>query len=81
MQKTLDDRLSWVEYIGCMAHVSAKFQKALEQGQDERARTFIDWIGKLYEFEEEYKKDHLSSDEIKQRRNSTTNISIIGDLW
>lgn len=73
--------MSGVEHICCMAHVREKFQKALEQGRDERARMFIDWIGKLYKLEEDYKRDALSLDEIKRRRNSSTTTSILGDLW
>lgn len=77
----LDDRLSRVEHICCMAHVRAKFQKAFEQGGDERVRKFIDWIGQLYKFEEDYKKEQLSPEEIKRRINSAITTSLIGDLW
>lgn len=64
-----------------MIHVKAKFQKALEQGRDEKARTFRDGIGKLYKLEAGYKRDALSADEIKRRQNSATTTSLIGDLW
>ncbi|WP_106830635.1 IS66 family transposase [Parabacteroides pacaensis] len=73
--------MSPVEHVCCMAHVRAKFQKALERGGEERSRRFINWIGKLYKFEEDYKKEQLSPAEIKRRRNSAITTSLIGDLW
>ncbi|MCI1647903.1 MAG: IS66 family transposase [Bacteroides sp.] len=79
--KYLDDKLTKVEHICCMAHVRAKFEKALEQGKDERAEVFVKWIGDLYKLEESYKVEHLSPDEIKRRRNSTQTTEIISNIW
>ena len=38
----LDGELSDVEHICCMAHVRARFQKALLQGKDEKALLFME---------------------------------------
>jgi len=57
-----------VEHLCCLAHARAKFKYAFEQGQDERARCFLEWIGQLYAFEEEYKRERLSFEEIRERR-------------
>lgn len=53
-------------------------QYAYEQGGDERALSFLEWIGQLYGFEDEYKLQDLPPDEIKRRRNDsrTTDIMI-----
>lgn len=79
--KYLDGALSEVEHICCMAHVRAKFQKALLQGKDEQARLFMEWIGKLYDLERGYIKDHLPPDEIKRLRNGLETTEIIGSIW
>lgn len=70
-----------IEHICCMAHVRAKFQKALLRGKDEQARPFMEWIGKLYDFERGYIKDHLPPDEIKRLRNGSETTSIVGSIW
>lgn len=77
----LDDELTKVEHVCCMAHVRAKFQKAMEQGKDERAGLFVKWIGDLYKFEENYREEHLPPDEIKRRRNGAETTEIIGNIW
>lgn len=79
--KYLDDELSEVEHICCMAHVRARFQKALLQGKDELARPFMEWIGRLYNFERDYTREDLSPDEIKKRRNGAETTEIIGCIW
>jgi len=70
-----------VEHIYCMAHVRARFQKALLQGKDEQARPFMGWIGKLYDFERDYINADLPSDEIKRRRNEIETTEIVGSIW
>ena len=74
----IDNELDDVDHLCCMAHARAKFKYAYEQGGDERALSFLEWIGQLYGFEEEYKLQDLPPEEIKRRRNDdrTTDIMI-----
>ena len=74
----IDNELDDVDHLCCMAHARAKFKYAYEQGGDERALCFLEWIGQLYGFEDEYKLQDLPPDEIKRRRNDsrTTDIMI-----
>ena len=74
----IDNDLDDVDHLCCMAHARAKFKYAYEQGGDERALSFLEWIGQLYGFEEEYKMQDLPPEEIKRRRNDgrTTDIMI-----
>ena len=74
----IDNELDDVDHLCCMAHARAKFKYAYEQGGDERALSFLEWIGQLYGFEEEYKMQDLPPEEIKRRRNDgrTTDIMI-----
>ena len=74
----IDNELDDVDHLCCMAHARAKFKYAYEQGGDERALNFLEWIGQLYGFEEEYKLQDLPPEEIKRRRNDgrTTDIMI-----
>ena len=74
----IDNELDDVDHLCCMAHARAKFKYAYEQGGDERALSFLEWIGQLYGFEDEYKLQDLLPDEIKRRRNDsrTTDIMI-----
>ena len=74
----IDNELDDVDHLCCMAHARAKFKYAYEQGGDERALSFLEWIGQLYGFEDEYKLQDLPPDEIKRRRNDsrTTDIMI-----
>ena len=74
----IDNELDDVDHLCCMAHARAKFKYAYEQGGDERALSFLEWIGQLYGFEEEYKLQDLPLEEIKRRRNDgrTTDIMI-----
>ena len=66
----LDNELHDVEHLCCMAHVRAKFKYALEQGNDERARCFLEIIAWLYEKEHTYKIKGLNAEEIKEARQS-----------
>ena len=74
----IDKELANVTHLCCLAHARAKFKYAYEQGGDERALSFLEWIGQLYGFEEEYKLQDLPPEEIKRRRNDdrTTDIMI-----
>ena len=56
-----------LEHLSCMVHTRAKFKYAQEQGSDSRADKFIDLIGRLYAFEEDYKRDKLSLGKIKEK--------------
>lgn len=64
-----------------MAHMRAHFQKALLQGKDERARSFMEWVGQLYDLERDYSNDSFSPNEIKRRRNGTVTTEIVGSIW
>lgn len=76
----LDDSLVKIEHICCLAHARAKLKYALEQGNDERAAILLHLIAELYRLEDEYKKNHLSFEEIKQRRNDEVTLDIITNL-
>lgn len=76
----LDDKLVDIEHLSCMAHARAKFKYAQEQGSDSRADKFIDLIGRLYAFEEEYKRDKLSPEKIKEKRQASETIMIMASL-
>ena len=52
-----------------MAHMRDRFQKALLQGKDEKARSFMGWVGQLYDLERDYSNVYLPPNEIKRRRN------------
>ena len=76
----LDNELDDIEHLCCMAHVRAKFQYALEQGLDERARFYLEIIEWLYRQERRYKELGLSSEEIRQARNSDETNRMIAEL-
>ena len=76
----LDDKLVDIEHLSCMAHARAKFKYAQEQGSDSRADKFIDLIGRLYAFEEDYKRDKLSPEKINEKRHSRETIMIMASL-
>ena len=69
-----------IEHICCWAHARQKFKLAYEQGSDNRARIFLELIGKLYWLEKQYKAEGLSPEEIKERRNSAETCSILASL-
>ena len=73
----IDKELENVTHLCCMAHARAKFTEALEQGRDERARLFVDSIGQLYGYEDEYRRSGLSRDEIRRRRNDSRTADVM----
>ncbi len=73
----IDNELDDVDHLCCMAHARAKFKYAYEQGGDDRALSFLEWIGQLYGFEEEYKLQGLPPEEIKRRRNDARTMDIM----
>lgn len=64
----------------CMAHLRAKFLKALLQAHDEHARIFIYIINCLYGLEEAYDKENIDIAERTLRRNSLETKSLLIDL-
>ena len=64
----------------CMAHLRAKFWKALSQAHDERARIFLYIINSLYGLEETYDKEEINIAERTLRRNSLETKSLLIDL-
>lgn len=79
--KYLDDELSEAEHVCCMAHVRARFQKALLQGKSEQDRPFMKWIGRLYDLERGYVNDGPFPNEIKRCRNGSEITEIIASIW
>lgn len=73
----LDDEMPDIDHVCCMAHVRAKFKYAAGIEHDVNARKFLKYIGRLYALEKRYIELRLSSEEIKQRRNSTGTTEII----
>jgi hypothetical protein len=78
--KYLDSELTEIEHVCCMAHVRARFLKALIQGKDERARFFLDRINELYAMEAFYKKNKFPPDRIKGERHNARTIEIITEM-
>ena len=76
----LDDGLHDIEHLCCMAHVRSKFKYAYEQGNDARAKYFLDKIGWLYNQEKKYRQQGLTVGEIKDERNSDRVNQVIMDL-
>ena len=76
----IDDQLINIDHICCLAHARAKFKYALEQGYDERASYFLTRIADLYRLEDEYKKQGLTPDEIRERRNDETTTNILLEI-
>ena len=64
----------------CMAHLRAKFWKALSQAHDERARIILYIINSLYGLEETYDKEEINIAERTLRRNSLETKSLLIDL-
>lgn len=75
----LDEELVDIEQFYCLAHARAKFKTAYDQGC-EQARFFLEKIGGLYQFEEDYRRLELSSQEIRKRRNDAPTNKIVDDL-
>ena len=76
----LDNELTDIEHICCMAHARAKFKYAYDQGKDERARLFLIEIGKLYDMERKYKARNLTRDEITRERGSARTKDVVATL-
>lgn len=57
-------------HLVCLAHLRAKFQKALEQGKDENARVLLDVINRLYTLERSYDAEGITNEERTMRRGS-----------
>lgn len=75
----LDDELVDTEHLCCLAHARAKFKYAYEQGC-EQARFFLEKIGRLYKFEDDYRKENLTPEQIQTRRNDAETTSIIESI-
>lgn len=60
----LDDELVDAEHFCCLAHARAKFKYAYEQGC-EQARFFLEKIGRLYNFEDDFRKGNLATEQIQ----------------
>lgn len=73
----LDDNLTDIEYVCCMAHARAKFKYAMKQGGDLDAAFFFDCIGELYVLGAEYEHGRLSPGQIKICRNNLKTKEII----
>lgn len=75
----LDDELVDTEHLCCLAHARAKFKYAYEQGCVQ-ARFFLEKMGRLYKLEESYRKEKLTSEEIRLRRNSMETEAIVESM-
>lgn len=42
---------------------------------------FMEWMGKLYDFERDYRNADLPPDEIKKRRSGSETTEIVGSIW
>ena len=62
--------------VVCLAHLRAKFQKALEQGKDENARVFLDVINRLYTLERNYDAEGITNEERTMRCGSLETKSL-----
>ncbi len=67
-------------HLVCLAHLRAKFQKALEQGKDENARVFLETINHLYALERSYDAEKITIEERTLRRRSLETKSLLIDL-
>ena len=63
-------------HLVCLAHLRAKFQKALEQGKDENARVLLDVINRLYTLERNYDAEGITHEECTMRRGSLETKSL-----
>ena len=76
----LDDDLTDVEHIYCLAHVRAKLMVAYEIGKVKEAKILIDYISKLYALEKFYKENDYSPKQICEGRNSEETNLIVNNL-
>lgn len=67
-------------HLVCLAHLRAKFQKALEQGKNENARVLLDVINRLYTLERNYDAEGIIHEECTMRRGSLETKSLLKDL-
>ena len=65
--------------IGCWAHARRYFIKVLDQGENDHARTMIEYIGKLYGIEKLIREDQYLPDKIKSVRLKQS-IPILDDI-
>ena len=75
----LDGELMDVEHLCCLAHARAKMKYAYDQGC-EKARYFLEQIGKLYKREEQYRTSHNTASQIKTKRNDTYTNNIVDGM-
>lgn len=76
----LDDELTDVTHLCCMAHVRAKFRKAYETTGELDALFFLDRIGFLYGREDHYKTMGYQPDQIKEGRNSAETLAMLAEM-
>ena len=76
----LNDPTIETEHLCCMAHARAKFQYAVEAGDNKDAESIVRKIGELYKFEANYKKQNLSPEEVYEQRQSLKTKDIVGWL-
>jgi putative transposase len=69
-----------ITHICCLAHARAKFQYALEQGNDPDAKYILDCIAELYALEQLYTENLFSTEEITAARQSLQTKEIIGRI-
>ena len=70
------ENLKDMVHLVCLAHLRAKFQKALEQGKDENARVFLDVINRLYTLERNYDAEGITNEERTMRCGSLETKSL-----
>lgn len=75
----LDNELLEVEHLCCLAHARNKFKDAYNQGC-EKARFFLEQIGKLYKREDDYRRDNLTATQTQEKRNDAYTNSIVTAL-
>ena len=76
----LDNELSDIDHICCLAHARAKFRYALDGGDEADSRYILDCIGELYALEAKYQKEGWSPEKIGVARKSVQTLEIIGRL-
>ena len=75
----LDEELMEVDHLCCLAHARNKFKDAYNQAC-EKARSFLEQIAKLYKREDDYRRNNLTSTDIKEKRNDTYTNGIVERL-
>lgn len=77
----LDDELSDVTHLCCLAHSRAKFKTAHDITNEPDALFFLEKIEELYMLERHYQAMHYTAEQIKDYRNDARTTAIIGDMW